>query len=398
MQAHKRNLPSLADATKTLGQPEGQKLVTGVNELGFKLLPDLSVLAPQTNLCVSPASIAIACSIAATGAKGDTKTGIEKTFGADGIGDKALQEAARSLSAVFINADPKVDLQIANSLWAARDVTLKSDFLDQTNKIFDADVSTVDFGSNAGIKEINDWVSQATKGHITSMIDSPNSTISLMILDAVYFKAPWSKPFDKRATADGDFHLVNMQTLRVPMMHQSGSYPYAKTPHGQILSIPYAGGRLAMQIYLPDEDSNLTTGLSGLDADSWSKTRASMSSQAAELTIPKFKTAYRCPLLSELVKFGMATAANRALADFSGISATHLYISDVLHKTTTEVSEEGTVATAATSISMKATMAMPERNPPPPIQFIVDRPFLYAITDSVTGAILFVGLVYNPQT
>jgi len=387
---------TLDEATKTLAQPAGQQVVTGANAAGFKLLLSLSQATPEQNLCISPASIAIACEIAGQGAKGETKAGIEKTFGADGIADKPLREAARSLSTVLMSADPKVELQIANSLWVAPAVSLKTDFQDIAYDIFDARAASVDFGTAAGIKTVNDWVIKATKGHIQSMIDAPNAGISLMILDAVYFKGPWSKPFDKRATSNGDFHLANGQTLQAPMMHQGGSYLYAKTASGQILNLPYAGGRLAMVVYLPDQGASLSDFVSTLDAASWATAVASMHSESVDLAIPKFKTAYRCPLKYQLANLGMAVACVPGRADFSAMTDKPIYISDVLHKTTTEVSEEGTVATASTAITGMATSAMPSPAPPPPIEFIVDRPFLYTIGDTVTGAILFAGLVYNP--
>ena len=63
------------------------------------------------------------------------------------------------------------------------------------------------------------------------------------------------------------------------------------------------------------------------------------------------------------------------------------------HKSFVEVNEEGTEAAAVTTAAMKMTSV---RQPTPPFQMIVDRPFLFVIEDNLTNAILFMGVVYEP--
>ena len=63
----------------------------------------------------------------------------------------------------------------------------------------------------------------------------------------------------------------------------------------------------------------------------------------------------------------------------------------MLHKTFVEVNEEGTEAAAVTSVGVRATSV-----PPPPTPFVVDRPFFFAIRDSQTKTVLFMGSVVDP--
>jgi serine protease inhibitor len=389
-------LPSVTVATKELNQGTGAQVVNGINELGFGLLRTVSQPSPQKNLCISPASVAIALGIARTGASGNTKTGIAQTYGSQGVPDADLDKTSRDLIGLLTSADPKVEVNLANSLWVAPTVKLKTGYLDRTYRSFGAEVANVDFGRGVGVKQINDWVSKETKGHISSMIDAPNPSISLMILNAVYFKAPWTTPFNKDVTKPGDFHFANGSVSQTPLMHLRGSFSYARVDHAQILSIPYASQRYAMMLYLPDEDSPLSDNMMFLQASALTGDIRKMTLQDVDLTMPKFSAKFTAPLTSPLIALGMKDACNPGAANFKGISDTPLFISEVLHKTTMDVEEEGTVATAATSVTMEATSAGPGAERPPPIEFIANRPFLYAIRDTVTGAILFLGVLYDP--
>jgi serpin B len=110
--------------------------------------------------------------------------------------------------------------------------------------------------------------------------------------------------------------------------------------------------------------------------------------------LPKFQLDYGNRLVDALKALGMTVAFEPGSADFSGIdSSRQLYISDVVHKTYVKVDERGTEAAAATAI-----VAYPEAAYfPGPFEMIVDHPFLFAIVDQQSGAILFVGAIVDPS-
>jgi serpin B len=88
---------------------------------------------------------------------------------------------------------------------------------------------------------------------------------------------------------------------------------------------------------------------------------------------------------------GMGIAFDSNNADFSKINANNqLFISEVKHKTFIELNEEGTEAAAATSVSVGVTSIGPGG------EIIFDKPFMFAIREISTGAILFIGVVENP--
>jgi serpin B len=109
--------------------------------------------------------------------------------------------------------------------------------------------------------------------------------------------------------------------------------------------------------------------------------------------MPRFKYAFETSLKDVLKNLGMEKAFLPNKADFSGISNEDLYISEAIHKSYIDVNETGTEAAAVTGLVF-ATTSM-EQNPP--VSFYVDRPFVYAITENDTGAILFIGEVNHPE-
>ena len=86
-----------------------------------------------------------------------------------------------------------------------------------------------------------------------------------------------------------------------------------------------------------------------------------------------------------LIEMGMPSAFEEAKADFSAMSSVYpLYLSLVMQDAVIKVDEEGTEA-AAVSTGVMGTSVQE------PFTFHADHPFLYLITESSTGAILFAG-------
>ena len=152
----------------------------------------------------------------------------------------------------------------------------------------------------------------------------------------------------------------------------------------------------SLYIFLPSAE----TGLAGFLAagrrrsEPWNAWMNAFGESSGSITLPRFKVSYSKSLVDALSAVGMSHAFGR-LADFGAMSpladTIGIYIKDVLHKTFMEVNEEGTEAAAVT----KVEMALPA--PSPPFQMIVDRPFCCAVRDNVTGTLLFLGCIVEPD-
>ena len=142
-----------------------------------------------------------------------------------------------------------------------------------------------------------------------------------------------------------------------------------------------------MTVLLPNADKSIDDMLKSLGADKLSKLRYDMDECVVDLKLPRFSTELSLGLNDIISKLGAPTMFT-GNADFHNFADGNLYVSKMLQKAKIEVSEEGTKAAAVTSAMVAMTALRPE---PRHVEFHANRPFVYMITESSTGAILFMG-------
>jgi serpin B len=371
-----------------------------VNGLGASLFGALAGGAP--NLVFSPASIAIAMSMARAGAAGTTATEIDAVLAADA----SLHDAMNGLTAALVSRPGSfqamgetvdVELAIANSLWGQDGLTWKQPFLDVLAAEYGAGLRLVDFVKDpeAARRAVNAWVDDETEQRIPELLAEGTVTSDwrLTLVNAVYMKAPWSQPFNDTLTADATFTTLSGSTVQVPMMRSSNNLSYASGPGWQAISLPYAGDALDMLLVVPDAgalaqvESELPSGLLDRVGDA-------LSSRLVNLGMPTFDIETGASLGEVLRALGMPSAFDPDTADFSAMTDDQrLFIAAVVHQANITVDENGTEAAAATAIGMATTSAPID----PPVDLVIDRPFLFAVRDVPTGAVVFLGRIGDPS-
>lgn len=389
---------ALRPAESPPNPPPDPRVCEGVNDFGFRLLRTLSDGKQRENVIVSPLSVSLALAMTYDGAAGGTRDAIARTIGAPSIPDDEFNRANLDLIHTFKTADPKVELSIANALWLQADFSIESAFRKTVEDSFEASVRSLDFARDpqGAANAINSWVKKQTHEKIPSIIDVPPRLTRFVITDAIYFKGRWSRPFEKSATKPRDFFPPGGPALKAPMMSQSGEYSYFETPEFQAVALPYGDERLAMYVFLPREKDGLPAFLKSLDRPRWTDWIGKFTQAKGTIILPKLEGAWGKKLNDTLKAMGMEDAFDPGRADFSRIHAgsPRLYIDDVEHKTWVKVDEEGTEAAAATSVRGVAVLAVQSRGKP--FTMVVDHPYLFAIAERQTRALLFLGLVADP--
>lgn len=229
-----------------------------------------------------------------------------------------------------------------------------------------------------------------------------SKTIVRKILSGVFactltFSAS-AQSLQKLADADKprDFHLFNGGTKQMPMMSQRKTFSYQEGNGFQAVQLPYAGNRLQMVLFLPAANSSPQKLLADFSGKNWSdRILPQFADREGFLAFPKFKINYDILLNKTLQTLGMRLAFNYNAAGFLAMADDpELAVQEVKQKSFVAVDEEGTEAAAVTTVIMTGHAMLPP--PSNPFEMIVDRPFLFAIADSQTQTILFIGIVNNP--
>jgi serine protease inhibitor len=366
-------------------------LVRANSAFGLSLFRTVAAGEPDANLFLSPLSVSMALGMTANGAAGDTWIAMRQALRQDGLSQAELNESYRTLLDLLRGTDPRVRLDIANSIWSRDNFAVQQTFIDSNKHYFDAEIRRLDFSRADAADVINTWVSQKTQGKIPSIVNSPIPDLVVMyLINAVYFKGTWARQFDAKRTRDDVFQAVGGTPTPVKMMSQSGSLRYHHGQLAEIADIPYGWDRYSMAVLLPRPGVTLGQLRDALHQEQWESWLAALSDVEMDLQLPRFTLEYETGLNDALKRMGMEIAFDSDRADFSGINPDReLFISDVKHKTFVKVNEEGTEAAAATSVEMGTTSM-------PPVMR-VDRPFIFVIHERNSGAILFIGQITDPK-
>src|SRR5690606_2728325 len=352
------------------------------------------------NVFISPTGIALALAMTYNGARNETARAMAEALQVDAMDLETFNEANYALIQALVeaaDAEDNVELRIANALWQREGAAFYDDFLPRNRQYFGAPVEAMDFDDPATVDAINNWVSEQTSGRITELISDISPETVLFLINAIYFKGSWSEPFDPELTAQADFHLSGGGTIPVFMMNQDGTFAHYAGDGFQGIRLPYGDeGRLAMYVFLPDEDRGLADFNELLTAENWRQWQTGFAEKYGQVSLPRFQLNYKTSLRSALEQLGMGIAFDRDQADFGGMAPIgpghNLFISNVVHETFLLVNEEGAEAAGATAVEVGVTSLIQ-----PSFTFVADRPFFVAIQDDETGALLFAGAVSHPE-
>jgi serpin B len=365
-------------------------LVNSNTDFALKIFKELSNEDKNGNVFISPISISLAIAMAYNGAKSQTQQEIAKTLEFENYTTDKLNSSFKVLLSSMGNIDEMVELYTGNSIWFRKDFSIEKNFTDLIENYYNASIYNTDFNNPDTADKMNDWVSEATRGKISSIVSPEALKEAVMyLINAIYFKGQWKDKFKVENTKEDDFFLMDGNVIKVQMMQNNKKYGYYQGETFQMVRMPYGRDKTAMYVLLPDEDTKINDFLNSLSRDLLDKYISGAQITEVILKFPRFKIEYGTKSLIEPLKnLGMATSFIKDQADFSGI-APQMFISQIDHKAIIEVNEEGTVAAAATSIGMGATAVRP-------VEFTVNRPFILLIIDDRTSNILFTGKILEP--
>ena len=410
---------------KPAGAPTEPTAVESSNAFAFDLYR--KVIKEGENTLFSPYSISAALGMTYAGSAGETREQIRRVMhfaqnedavhegfgelqgklqsapscasgaeqGTGGISGQLTGEAGGEAEAADCkDEDAGATLRIANQLFPQEGFPIEPSFAERVRDAYKAPLSPLDFEADpTGSKDtINAWVSDQTEGMIPELLASLNSTTKLVLVNAIYFKGSWLSAFDEDETRDLPFTLADGSVVMTPTMKREkaklklGFDPDTKT---RLVEIPFKGSE-SMIVLLPGWDSTLADVEAKLSPEFVEGMLASAVEREDDLYFPKFKVEAEFQLAGALQDLGMVDAFSEADADFSRLAdAPGLHVSKVVHKAVANFDEKGAEAAAATAVVVVLeSMAMGTQ---------INRPFVYLIRNTETGAILFMGRMVDPS-
>lgn len=371
-----------AKLVSNLAPGDAQAVAQSVNAFGFDLFKQ--VADGNENTITSPLSVATLLAMVLAGADGGTATKMAGVLHLSESRDVRVGALLRSLS----DTD-EVKLSVADALWAGKDTPIEDDYLSYVRHTLGATVEQGDLGSPETARAIDKWAKTTTNGKIDKIagdLGLPDPQAVLVLLNAVYFLGEWKTEFED--TRPGSFAVPGAGGVDVPTLHLThANLEMAQLDGYRMLRLPYGKkGRYGMEILLPDEGNSLGGVLGKLDADSWQQTVGRLApAELDEVTLPSFELRWSGDLTDPLKRMGVPATG------FTAMSKLDPALTRVVHKTYVRVDEKGTEAAAVTG-GVMATAARAGT-----LDFRVDRPFAFAVSDRQTGAILFLGAVTDPR-
>lgn len=365
-----------------------RQVVYASNAFAFGLGREILSEEPGENLFYSPLSASMLLGMLLNGADGRTFEQIRSVLAFDGLSQEEINGAYRDLTDLLLSLDPTVTIELGNSIWTRRGFPVLPDFSEQVRSAFRAETTTVDFDDSATLPRINRWVRDATRGRIEEIFDQLPANVVMVLLNATYFKADWADAFDRSRTEPAPFMLSDGTAVTADLMYRDGDAGVGRPDGATLVELAYARQAFSMVVALPDRGVSVSDLVEGLTAERWGGWMESIRSEKAHVRLPRFQIEWGEALNDQLAALGMPDAFDAGVADFGRLApGGGVWLGLVKQKAFVRVDEEGTEAAASTGGVVLDSA---------PTDIRVDRPFLFALRERLTGTILFMGVVNDP--
>lgn len=377
---------------KELTSKEKKALGTASFKLFYQTLQSEEA---DANVLISPTSIQFAVGMAENGAKGKTRSQLEKAVNG-GLKTKNLNQTLAYLRGRMERSE-KSQWNVANSIWYVnrKDVKVKKSYLRKMKSYYGAQIYRASFDKQT-VKDLNRWVKKQTKGMIPKLVDQMRKDEVMYLVNAMAFEGEWMTPIeDSQVEKEQDFHNQDGSISKVSMLNCSQS-SYFQIGEAKGFQRSYAGGEYSfVGIELPEHMTPADfAGQLAKDGSIFTEALNNRKSAQVSIRFPEFTTDYGTDLSERMKELGAVRAFDPEKANFYNMFEKdpegNYYISKVLHKTHIEVDQKGTKAAAVTAVVMaKATSVRMEER----VEINLDHPFVYAIVDNETGLPVFIGCV-----
>lgn len=383
-----------SDAPNNIDNPRGSIELTEAEatimksnrSFSFKLL-DAANNAMQENeqFVLSPMSASFALSMLLNGAGSETLENSLNELGLSGNTIEELNAINHKLLGEINTLDKRASIEFANSLWLNDGSTPETSYINTIKEFYNGSVQNKDFANAGTLKSINNWCSNVTKGNIKELLKELDPKSKMLLINALYFKAPWEKNF--KSSNNDVFNTISGEQQQVAYMENTLYAKYYDNGKSNVVTLPYGNSAFNFSILLPNEGVSLDECIAELASEDWIAEYEYPRTVELSIKMPKFEVKGQHDFVSVLKAMGI-TEIFKENADYSKMFPTEQFVvNNVLQATTFKVDENGSEGSAATVVGGFSAPSGESVN------MVVNRPFLFFVRESSTGAILFIGKV-----
>ncbi|XP_058019872.1 alpha-2-antiplasmin [Ahaetulla prasina] len=357
------------------------QIALAMKALGVDLLREIEVDDSRGNTILSPLSISLALAHLALGAANQTQKHLLEVLHMESV--PCLHQALRGVTQHL----HRTALSIAGRLFLEKGFPIKEKFLEASQRFYGAKPALLSGNSQADLEAINRWVEEATNGQISTMLTELPPNIVMVLLNAVYFRGFWKTKFNPLLTEPSLFHLDEESAVSVEMMKERDfplSWFRTESLEAEVAKFPFKGNTsfvaIVPSLHLRKNFSQVLSEVLQLDLERFPKERSTM------VKMPKMHLEDHVDLSGALTRLGLGELFSAP--DLHHITEGPLVVSSIQHRAALELAEAGVQAAAATSVIAFRSISA----------FSLDQPFIFMITEDITGIPLFLGTIRNPSS
>lgn len=348
-----------------------------INDSYFKIVDN--IYKEKENMIYSPASLYMALSLLSEGSTGDSYNELVDYLGVNNL--EELRKLNKDLYENNYYKNKNGEGKIANSIWVKNESNINLDYVKRLEESYYAESFKANFSNENDKDNIIRWINNNTNDFLKLTKDNYtiDSSISLLLLNTIYFNNKWSEPFDKSLTRKDTFYSYK-NDVEVYFMKHSVKSVYASSDDYEMVYDYFHNGNKICYL-LPSEGKNVKDYLNvNFMEQKWERV-------ILNITVPKFKYITKFDLNNTLESVGVKSIFKGGLDNIE----LGLRVSKIKQVAGIELSEEGVKAAAVTSIDGPTSVEPIDKK----VNIKLNRPFIYYILDS-NNTILFSGVMNNP--
>nr|XP_018899388.1 PREDICTED: uncharacterized protein LOC109031973 isoform X2 [Bemisia tabaci] len=359
------------------------------------LLQAIFLAKSKENILVSPASLKMTLALLLEGAKGETAAELQDVMRLP-RNVARWQEQLGNFHGGLKRDTKNVTVQSANGIFVSEGSKISHRYQSVASSNYGSSVVSVNFKDPKYVSTIvNNWVNANTRGLVDKLISSDDidADSKMLLVNTLYFKGKWDLGFSSKTTSYRCFNTFEGKCVQTPMMETSSFFNYTQIPslNTQVIELPYNDERYSMIIMLPHDTVSFNKLVKELPGEQLESILSTMHMKKVFVFMPRFSCEHTSHLVPILQALGLREVFSQS-ADLTGIfsSGEHLSVDKIVQKSKIELDEHGAVAASATGtfvIPLSSSVAT----------FDADHPFIFFLRDRESGAILFEGILSNPQ-